>query len=115
VRPRDELRHRIAERIDAMIDAGLRAEVDRLVASGYGPGDPGMRAIGYREFFDETGAIRPSSQDRTIAGEIVRDTRRYARRQATFFRQIPDVREIAADDVGAIASIVDAIPDANDP
>ncbi len=115
VRPRDELRRRIAERIDAMFDAGLRAEVDRLVASGYRPGDPGMRAIGYREFFDETGAIRPSSQDRAIAGEIVRDTRRYARRQTTFFRQIPDVREISADDVGAIAAIVDAIPDADDP
>lgn len=109
VRPREELRRRIADRVAAMFDAGLRAEVDALVASGYGPGDPGLRAIGYREFFDADGRLRPVSEDAAIAGEIVRDTRRYAKRQRTFFRHLPGVREIGADDTDAIAAIVDAM------
>lgn len=50
-RPREELRRRIDARVDAMFARGLAAEVETLVASGYGLDDPGMKAIGYREFF----------------------------------------------------------------
>lgn len=109
VRPRDELARRIRRRVDAMFAGGLRTEVESLVASGYGPGDPGLRAIGYREFFDTDGTLRPSSDDPAIAEEIDRDTRRYAKRQRTFFRRLPGVREIPADEATAIAALVDAL------
>ncbi|HSV56375.1 MAG TPA: tRNA (adenosine(37)-N6)-dimethylallyltransferase MiaA, partial [Magnetospirillaceae bacterium] len=51
-RPRDELYSRIDARVKAMFSAGLAAEVSRLLARGYGEGDPGMQAIGYREFLE---------------------------------------------------------------
>ena len=88
-REREELYRRIDARVDAMFAAGLEAEVDRLRQAGCGPGDPGMQAIGYREFFeaDHTG------QD-GIRERIALDTRRYAKRQMTFFKALPGIRWI---------------------
>ena len=83
-RPREELYARIDSRVEAMFAAGLEAEVARLRAAGRGPGDPGMKAIGYREFFEEgEGSLRE---------RIALDTRRYAKRQLTFFRALPGIR-----------------------
>jgi len=50
-RPREELYRLINERCAGMFRAGLPAEVRRLFDAGYRPEDPGMKAIGYREFF----------------------------------------------------------------
>jgi tRNA dimethylallyltransferase len=50
-RPREELSRRIDARVDAMFARGLAAEVVALAERGYGPEAPGMKAIGYREFF----------------------------------------------------------------
>lgn len=50
-RPRGELARRIDARVDAMFARGLAAEVSALAERGYGPEAPGMKAIGYREFF----------------------------------------------------------------
>ncbi|MDR0732342.1 MAG: tRNA (adenosine(37)-N6)-dimethylallyltransferase MiaA, partial [Treponema sp.] len=47
-RPRAGMYRRIDERCDAMFREGLPGEVRRLWEAGYGPGDPGMKAIGYR-------------------------------------------------------------------
>jgi tRNA dimethylallyltransferase len=88
-RPRDELYERIDARVDAMLASGLAEEVARLAAAGYGPGDPGMKAIGYREFFDPA-AVGGSLRDR-----IALDTRRYAKRQMTYFRALPGIRWIS--------------------
>lgn len=108
-RERDELRARIAERVGGMFAAGLRGEVERLLASGYGPGDPGLRAIGYREFFDAEGEFRPATDDDEIAGEIAKNTRRYAKRQQLFFRQLPDVLRVPADETGRVVGLVDRL------
>jgi tRNA dimethylallyltransferase len=94
-RSREELRERIDARVDAMFEAGLAAEVAGLVAKGYGPGAPGMQAIGYSEFLT-AGAMTtevpggsgglPEGRLREVAEAIKLDTRRYAKRQETFFR-----------------------------
>ncbi|MFP4114413.1 MAG: tRNA (adenosine(37)-N6)-dimethylallyltransferase MiaA [Spirochaetota bacterium] len=107
-RDREELGVRIRRRVDEMFASGLRAEVERLVSAGYGPADPGLRAIGYREFFAEDGAVRPVGDDGAIAAEIARNTRRYAKRQETFFRQLPDVTEVRIRDE-AIAGIAERL------
>ncbi|MCL2128038.1 MAG: tRNA (adenosine(37)-N6)-dimethylallyltransferase MiaA, partial [Treponema sp.] len=52
-RPREELYRRINERCASMFACGLPDEVHRLHEAGYTPRDPGLRAIGYREFFVE--------------------------------------------------------------
>jgi len=88
-RPREVLRARIHARVEAMMRAGLAAEVEGLVSRGFGPGDPGMHAIGYREFFELAG--RPPD---AIAQAIELHTSQYAKRQMTFFRALPGLRWI---------------------
>lgn len=110
-RDREELRSRIRARVESMFDQGLRHEVERLVDRGYGPGDPGLRAIGYREFFDAAGGLRPAEEDEAIAAEITGSTRRYAKRQRTFFRRLPRVLEIPAQEVSRVVELVDRLCD----
>jgi tRNA dimethylallyltransferase len=94
-RPRDELYRRIEDRVDAMFRAGLVDEVRRLLAAGYGPRDPGMRGIGYREFLAmRKGCLR----FREVREMVKAASRRYAKRQLTFFRAIPGVRWFDARD-----------------
>jgi tRNA dimethylallyltransferase len=101
--PAGELAARIGARVDAMLAAGLADEVAALRAAGHGPGEPGMRAIGYREFFEAGPA--------DVAERIKLDTRRYAKRQMTFFRGLPGIEWIGDDPKGLasrISSIVHA-------
>ena len=96
-RPREELCERIDRRVDAMFARGLPSEVDRLRNLGYGPGDPGMKAIGYREFFD-----LPNHGPAAIAEAIKLDTRRYAKRQETFFRGLPGLLRLESGGDGGL-------------
>lgn len=98
-RERTDLHRRIEARVSAMFDAGLSEEVRRLRDAGYAADDPGMRAIGYREFFDldDVGEIRE---------RIVIASRQYAKRQMTFFRRLPGVEWVHADDSQAVSDLV---------
>lgn len=98
--PREELYRRIDERVHAMVRAGLVEEVRALLEAGYGPGDPGMNATGYIELIPHVRGERSLEEAITL---IQNATRRYARRQLTWFRnQLPagvvrlDAREGAA-------------------
>ena len=103
-RPRDELYRRINERCAAMFASGLPAEVRRLHEAGYSPKDPGLRAIGYREFFvedelcssNEPGSYRLSQDIDGVQALVAQNSRRYAKRQITFFASLPDARKIMA-------------------
>ncbi len=100
-RQRAELYSRIDARVDAMISAGLPAEVESLVRSGLGPADPGMKAIGYAEF------LRADGGDLALITEAIKlHTRRYAKRQLTFMRGIAGVRWFGADDYEGVMSAV---------
>jgi tRNA dimethylallyltransferase len=81
--PREALRRRIAERVDRMLAAGLVDEVRGVLACGVRPDAPGLDGVGYRE-------VVAMLQDRLPAAElreaIVIATRRYAKRQETWFR-----------------------------
>lgn len=87
-RPREDVYSRIEARVDAMFDAGLLDEVKRLLSQGYGLKDPGMRGIGYRELLEMRYGCETLGE---VRGRIVRNTRRYAKRQMTFFRAVPGV------------------------
>lgn len=107
VRDREELYRRIDSRARNMFVSGLPKEVAGLVAAGYGAEAPGMRAIGYREFFlsDSELAVelptRPAGdgQERLAALEalVARNSRRYAKRQVTFASSIPQLQRVTAD------------------
>jgi tRNA dimethylallyltransferase len=94
-RPRDELHSRIQARVDRMMRTGLVDEVRGLMARGCGPRDPGMLAIGYREFFEMQKGCATMA---CTVESIQRNTRRYAKRQMTFFRSVPGVEWMNPDD-----------------
>ena len=86
--PRDELDRRIDARVGRMVERGFLDEVRALLEAGYGPDDPGMTGTGYREVV----AHLRGEMDLGEALERMRlQTRQYARRQLTWFRnQLPD-------------------------
>ncbi|MFW5684110.1 MAG: tRNA (adenosine(37)-N6)-dimethylallyltransferase MiaA [Spirochaetota bacterium] len=108
-RPREALAERVRVRVRSMFDEGLRHEVETLVGAGYGSDAPGMRAIGYREFFDAHGALRPAREDDAIAEAIAGNTRRYAKRQETFFRRLPGVTTVDLGKEGGAEPVIESI------
>lgn len=97
-RPREELFSRIDERVEKMFSEGLEEEVQSLVKKGYGADSPGMKAIGYSEFFI------PGLNTAQIKERIKLDSRHYAKKQYTFMRGIPGAKTFSADDEEAIQS-----------
>jgi tRNA dimethylallyltransferase len=93
-RERGDLYRRINARCSAMFKAGLPLEVQWLFEAGYTPRDPGLKAIGYKEFFiDEPGGAYRLSRDLPgVEALIAQNSRHYAKRQITFFGSIPGAR-----------------------
>lgn len=85
---RQELYHRIEARVDRMLTEGLLTEVAGLLASGYKADLKAMRAIGYKE---ATACITGEYGLDEAALLIKRDTRRYAKRQLTWFNADSDI------------------------
>jgi tRNA dimethylallyltransferase len=81
--PRPELHARIARRAAAMLDAGAAEEVAALLARGLDPAMPVMRAIGVPEL---AALVRGEADRATTLDRLVVATRRYAKRQETWFR-----------------------------
>jgi len=81
--PRELLRRRIAERVDAMLAAGLVEEVRAELARGTAPDAPGLDGVGYRETVAMLAGRLPAAD---LRDAIVRATRAYAKRQETWFR-----------------------------
>jgi tRNA dimethylallyltransferase len=77
-----------------MFERGLVDEVKRLLAAGYTASDPGMRGIGYRQLLEMRGGCETLA---AVRERIARDTRRYAKRQLTFFRSVPGVSWVDPD------------------
>jgi tRNA dimethylallyltransferase len=101
-RSREELYHRIDLRCAEMFSQGLADEVRALYKAGYTPDDPGLHAIGYREFFfcdeaDNLGEWKLSDNADGVQELAARNSRRYAKRQITFFASIPGVKWIEPD------------------
>ncbi|HEX4627500.1 MAG TPA: tRNA (adenosine(37)-N6)-dimethylallyltransferase MiaA [Gemmatimonadales bacterium] len=81
--PREGLQRRIAERVDAMLAAGWVDEVRRVLAPGVAAAAPGLDAVGYREIVAMLTGRLP---ERELRDAILVATRRYAKRQETWFR-----------------------------
>ena len=104
-RAREELYRRIDCRVGRMFGAGLVGEVKALLAAGYGADDPGLRGIGYREVLEMRSGCETFG---AVRDRIARSTRRYAKRQLTFFRAVPGVRWMDPDDPTAVGAAMDA-------
>jgi tRNA dimethylallyltransferase len=87
--PRDVLYNRIDARVDHMIQSGLLKEVNALVEKGYHSGNPGLDSVGYRETLAH---IRGDISYQHMVQLIKMNTRRYAKRQMTWFRRDTRIR-----------------------
>lgn len=86
--PRSILYDRIERRVARMFDSGWLEEVRGLLDRGLSPDLPAFQAIGYRQLARHlAGELRLEE----AASEIVRATRRFAKRQMTWFRREPGV------------------------
>jgi tRNA dimethylallyltransferase len=93
-RERDALYQRIDARVEAMMAAGFVEEVRRLLDRGYGPELKSMQSLGYRH----VAAWLAGRFNRTDAVTLMkRDTRRYAKRQLTWFRHLDGIQWIPPD------------------
>lgn len=79
---REVLFNRIRQRVDMMFEAGLEKEMKGLLEKGYTKETPGMKAIGYSEFFE-------SNDIEEIKEKIKHDSCKYAKKQYTYIRDIP--------------------------
>lgn len=91
------LEARIESRCRAMVHNGWDLEVERLLAAGYSESDPGFRAIGYRPLASYLQG--QSELEEAITTTIV-ETRRYAKRQRTWLRSEPDLKQVSSIDEG---------------
>ena len=94
---------RIAVRVGQMLAHGWVDEVRRLLASGLDPSAPAFQAIGYREL---VGHLAGEATLEEATERIVRATRRYAKRQMTWFRRQADVEWFAGDAADPGATIL---------
>ena len=103
---RPTLDERIARRVEEMFAAGFVEEVEALLARGLADGRTANRAIGYRE------VIGFLAGDRSLAEAIEQTTtatRRFARRQDSWFRKDPRVVWLAHDDPARVDKAIEAV------
>lgn len=86
---RAALYDRIERRVDEMMERGLLEETQRLLSMGYGSGLKPMSGLGYKEMIGFLSGEHPLE---TAVALIKRNTRRYAKRQLTWFRKDPEIR-----------------------
>jgi tRNA dimethylallyltransferase len=91
--PRPELDRRIAARVDRMWRAGLEAEVRTLVTRGLRDGRTASRALGYQQLLRHLDGECTLDEARL---ETIKATRRFARRQESWFRHDPRIRWLDA-------------------
>ncbi len=96
---RPRLYSRINERCVAMKDAGLVEETESLLKQGFSPELKPMKSIGYRHMIKY---LRGSCSLDEAVYSHQRDTRRYAKRQLTWFRSDPEADWVAPDEINVI-------------
>jgi len=94
----------INARVDKMLEEGFIDEVKKLLDMGYNKNNPGMRAIGYKEIIEYLNNER--SIEDTI-DLIKRNSRRYAKRQLTWFNKVDNVKWFNNCDYDKIKMFID--------
>ncbi|MBQ4642386.1 MAG: tRNA (adenosine(37)-N6)-dimethylallyltransferase MiaA [Oscillospiraceae bacterium] len=85
---RQDLYDRIDRRVETMLEAGLLDEIRSLLARGIPEKCTAMQAIGYKEFVD---ALSGRSSIETATALVQQSSRKYAKRQLTWFRRNPAI------------------------
>ena len=100
---RAALYRRIDRRVEAMLEAGLLEEIRSLLESGIPESCTAMQAIGYKEFLP---VLRGERALCDAAAEVRQSSRRYAKRQLTWFRRNQAIHWIVREEDGAPDEII---------
>ena len=103
-RRRQTLYDRIDRRVDEMMAAGLLAEARTLLSGDDAP--TAMQAIGYKELAP---AVRGEESLADAVARLKQSTRRYAKRQLSWFRHQPDARFFYVDDYAGVEPLLEAV------
>jgi len=103
--PRPELYERINFRVDQMIGAGLEAEVRWLLSHGFPAETGSMKSLGYKEMAQHASGQMGYSE--TVSA-IKQNTRRYAKRQQTWFRGDSAIQwiDVSAHNSATVAGLI---------
>ncbi|WP_138225672.1 tRNA (adenosine(37)-N6)-dimethylallyltransferase MiaA [Paenibacillus algicola] len=99
---RQMLYNRIEERIDIMLRQGLVEEVAALMDRGFEPGMVAMQGLGYKEMVSY---LRHELTWEEAVTLLKRDTRRFAKRQLSWFRHMKDIQWV---DVGEAGNFIES-------
>jgi tRNA dimethylallyltransferase len=104
--PRETLYARMDARCERMLEAGFVDEVARLREAGYEKQLRRIRTLGYREFLDYLDGALSSEE---ALDRMKRNTRRFAKRQLTWFRSDPRIHWLPVDGATPLERHVDRI------
>jgi len=104
--PRPELDKRIAARVHQMWNSGLLDEVKRLDAAGLREGRTAAKALGYREALAHLDGLAGAEQ---AIEDTITATRKFARRQGSWFRPDPRIHWLDHDDPRLVDHALDVI------
>ena len=88
---RKDLYDRIDRRVEIMLQLGLQKEIEDILSSGIPENATAMQAIGYKEFVD---AMAGRCSFASAIAQVQQSSRRYAKRQLTWFRRNPKMNWI---------------------
>ncbi|MBD3360688.1 tRNA (adenosine(37)-N6)-dimethylallyltransferase MiaA [Candidatus Peregrinibacteria bacterium] len=99
--PREQLYERINKRVDIQLQKGLLNEVKQLVEKGYDENLPSMSSLGVKEIIPY---IKGKTDLNDCLETLRKNTRRYAKRQMTWFRRYDNVRWLTPKEVEKIVN-----------
>jgi tRNA dimethylallyltransferase len=102
---REALYSRLESRCTQMLEKGLAGEVYRLLLSGYTEKYPSMKGLGYSHFFQY---FKGCYSYRETVRLFIRDTKRYAKRQLTWFRNEKETQWFKPIDVEVIRKKIES-------
>ena len=102
--PRQLLYERIDLRVSLMLEAGLEQEIRALLSSGLNKRCTALQAIGYKEF---VAALEGQCSMEDAADEVRKASRRYAKRQLTWFRRNKDMHWLTRRENTGAAEIIE--------
>ena len=100
---RASLYARIDRRVEIMLEQGLIAEIQGLLDAGIPEKCTAMQAIGYKEFVD---ALQGRSSMETATALVQQSSRKYAKRQLTWFRRNPAIHWLVREENDGTAQIL---------
>ncbi|MFZ9283078.1 MAG: tRNA (adenosine(37)-N6)-dimethylallyltransferase MiaA [Candidatus Nanopelagicales bacterium] len=109
LRDRAELDQRIEERVNQMWEQGFVAEVEALMEQGLAEGVTARKALGYSQIME---ALNGEITLATAKSETIRLTKRYARKQESWFRRDPKMIWLSASQPNLLGEILEMIREA---